>query len=82
MILKNLVKKLCSCFEESGGKVSLMRLQSFLTLLFSFAIIIYQLWMSKVYIELDILLVSAAFLPKSIQKYAEHQINIKKENYE
>ena len=73
------LKKLCSCFEESGGKVSLIRLQSFLTLLFSFAIIIYQLLMTKVYIELDILLVSSAFLPKSIQKYAERIKNIGKE---
>jgi len=77
-----LYKKLCSCFEESGGKVSLMRLQSFLTLLFSFAIITYQLLITKVYIELDILLVSAAFLPKSIQKYAEKINSIGKENYE
>ena len=77
-----LYKKLCSCFEESGGKVSLMRLQSFLTLLFSFAIITYQLLITKVYIELDILLVSAAFLPKSIQKYAEKIKSIGKENYE
>jgi len=79
MILMKVLKKLCSCFEESGGKVSLIRLQSFLTLLFSFAIIIYQLLMTKVYIELDILLVSSAFLPKSIQKYAERIKNIGKE---
>ena len=77
-----LFKMLCSCFYESGGKVSLMRLQSFLTLLFSFAVIIYQLIIGKVFIELDILLITAAFLPKSIQKYAEKIKSIGKENYE
>ena len=73
---------LCSCFSESGGKVSLMRVQSFLTLLFSFAVIIYQLSVCKVFIELDILLISAAFLPKSLQKYAEKLKKIGKEEDE
>jgi hypothetical protein len=39
--------------------------------LFSFTVIIYQLIIGKVFIELDILLVTAAFIPKSLQKYAE-----------
>ena len=56
---------------ESNGKPSLMRVQSFLTLLFAFAVIIYQIKLSKVYFNLDLLLIVAAFVPKSLQKFAE-----------
>jgi hypothetical protein len=57
--------------KEKGGKDSLIRLQSFLTLIFAFVIIIYQMIIQKVFIELDILLIIAAFVPKSLQKFAE-----------
>ena len=58
-------------FTESNGKPSLMRVQSFLTLLFAFGIIIYQVIFEKVYLQLDLLLIIAAFVPKSLQKFAE-----------
>ena len=61
----------CKFLKESNGKGSLIRLQSFLTLLFSFAIIVYQLVIKSVFIELDILLIVAAFVPKSLQKIVE-----------
>jgi len=64
--------KICTkLFSETNGKPSLMRVQSFLTLLFAFALIIYQIKLGKVYIDLDLLLIIAAFVPKSLQKFAE-----------
>ena len=57
--------------EEKEGVNSLMRLQSLLTLIFSFAIIIWQIAKGTVYVELDILLISASFAPKAVQKFAE-----------
>jgi len=65
------VKFLSKLLEESRGKASLIRLQSFLTLCFAFAVIVYQLQIEKVYIQLDLLLITAAFVPKSLQKFAE-----------
>ena len=67
-MLKRVLKNI---FRESNGKLSLMRVQSFLTLLFSFAVIIYQINLDKVYFNLDLLLIVAAFIPKSLQKFAE-----------
>ena len=61
----------CKFLKESNGKDSLIRLQSFLTLLFAFAIIVYQIVIQRVFLELDILLIVAAFVPKYLQKYAE-----------
>ncbi len=58
-------------FSESNGKTSLMRVQSFLTLLFAFAVIVYQISLDKVYFNLDLILIVAAFVPKSLQKFAE-----------
>jgi len=62
---------LYNLFKESNGKPSLMRVQSFLTLLFAFGIIIYQVIIEKIYLQLDILLIIVAFVPKSLQKFAE-----------
>ena len=62
---------LTKLFTESNGKPSLMRVQSFLTLLFAFVVIIYQIKLDKVYFNLDFLLIVAAFVPKSLQKFAE-----------
>ncbi len=62
---------LTKLFTESNGKPSLMRVQSFLTLLFAFGVIIYQVIFEKVYLQLDLLLIIAAFVPKSLQKFAE-----------
>jgi len=78
-----MLKILTKLFAESNGKPSLMRVQSFLTLLFAFAVIIYQINLDKVYFNLDLLLIVAAFVPKSLQKFAEIRIRlptIKKEN--
>jgi len=68
---KKVTMQFCKFLKESNGKGSLIRLQSFLTLLFAFAIIVYQLVIQRVFIELDILLIVAAFVPKSLQKFAE-----------
>ena len=65
------IMQFCKFLKESNGKGSLIRLQSFLTLLFAFVIIIYKLVIQRVFIELDILLIVAAFVPKSLQKFAE-----------
>jgi len=67
----NLVMFLSKLFTESNGKPSLIRVQSFLTLLFAFGVIIYQVIFEKVYLQLDLLLIIAAFVPKSLQKFAE-----------
>ena len=69
--LTNRIKQFCNFLKESNGKDSLIRLQSFLTLLFAFAIIVYQIIVERVFLELDILLIVAAFVPKYLQKYAE-----------
>jgi len=66
----------CKFLKESNGKDSLIRLQSFLTLLFAFAIIVYQIVIQRVFLELDILLIVAAFVPKSLQKFVEERIRL------
>ena len=65
------VKYFKEILSESNGKPSLIRVQSFLTLLFAFGIIVYQIVIKRVFIDLDILLITAAFVPKSLQKFAE-----------
>ena len=65
------IAQFCNFLKESNGKDSLIRLQSFITLLFAFAIIIYQIIVERVFLELDILLIVAAFVPKYLQKFAE-----------
>jgi hypothetical protein len=57
--------------EEKHGVNSLIRLQSLITLFFSFGIIIWQMIIRQVHIELDILLITASFAPKALQKFAE-----------
>lgn len=65
------MKTLKKYLEERHGVNSLMRLQSLLTLLFSFVIISIQIAKGTIYLELDILLISASFAPKTVQKFAE-----------
>lgn len=57
--------------EERNGVSSLIRLQSLITLFFSFGIIIWQMIIDKINIELDVLLITASFAPKALQKFAE-----------
>ena len=70
------IVQFCNFLKESNGKDSLIRLQSFLTLLFAFAIIVYQIVIERTFLELDILLIVAAFVPKYLQKYAENRIRL------
>jgi hypothetical protein len=65
------MNKLKSFLEERNGVKSLMRLQSLLTLFFSFGIIVYQVVKGNIFLELDILLITACFAPKLFQKFAE-----------
>ena len=71
---------LSKLFAESNGKPSLIRVQSFLTLLFAFGVIIYQVIIERVYLQLDVLLITAAFVPKSLQKFAELRIRLPTSN--
>jgi uncharacterized membrane protein YciS (DUF1049 family) len=57
--------------EEKHGVNSLIRLQSLITLFFSFGIIIWQMIIGQIHIELDILLITVSFAPKALQKFAE-----------
>jgi len=65
------MKWLKKYLEEKSGVNSLIRLQSLTTLLFAFMIIIWQMIAGRVHIELDILLITASFAPKALQKFAE-----------
>lgn len=65
------MKWLKKYLEEKHGVNSLIRLQSLITLFFSFGIIIWQIVIQQIYIQLDILLITASFAPKTIQKFAE-----------
>ena len=67
------MNKLKSFLEERDGVKSLLRLQSLLTLFFSFGIIVYQVVTGNIYLELDILLITACFAPKVLQKFAEEK---------
>ena len=60
--------------EEKKGVNSLIRLQSLLTLIFSFIIITWQMIKGTIYVELDALLITASFAPKALQKFAEKGI--------
>lgn len=60
--------------EERKGVNSLIRLQSLLTLIFSFIIITWQMVEGKIHIELNVLLITASFAPKALQKFAEKGI--------
>lgn len=60
--------------EEKRGIRSLIRLQSIVTLLFTLFVIGYQVWTDNINVELDALLVFAAFAPKSVQKFAEARL--------
>lgn len=54
-----------------------MRLQSFMTVIFAFIVIVWQMIKGCIYIELDILLITAGFAPKALQKFAERGIHRK-----
>ncbi len=69
------MNKLKSFLEERNGVKSLLRLQSLLTLFFSFGIIVYRSSDLKIYLELNILLITACFAPKVLQKFAEEKKN-------
>lgn len=60
--------------EERKGVNSLIRLQSLLTLIFSFIIITWQMIEGEIHVELDALLITASFTPKVMQKFAEARI--------
>lgn len=57
--------------QERRGVNSLMRLKSFMTLIFTFLIILIQISNNQVYVELDIVLIVASFVPKALQKVVE-----------
>ena len=65
------MKWLKKYLEEKSGVNSLIRLQSLATLLFAFVMITWQMIAGRVHIELDILLITASFAPKALQKFAE-----------
>jgi len=58
-------------FEDKDGNKSSTRLQMFLTMLFTFVVVGYQVWHSEVDIVFTILLFTAAFAPKQIQNFSE-----------
>lgn len=58
-------------FESSPGKKSSTRLQMFLSMLFAFWAVGYQVIHSEVDIVLTLLLFTAAFAPKQIQNLSE-----------
>lgn len=68
--------------EERKGVNSLIRLQSLLTLIFSFIIITWQMIEGNIYVELDALLITASFGPKALQKFAEANLYRKRDNYQ
>ena len=63
-------------FESSPGKKSSTRLQMFITMLFAFAVVGFQVYSGKVDIVLTILLFTAAFAPKQVQNISE-KVNLK-----
>ena len=62
-------------FEEKEGVRSAIRLQMFMTMLFSFVIIAYQVYVQQVDYLLCLTLLCAAFAPKLLQKFAETKTN-------
>lgn len=58
-------------FEEAEGVKSSVRLQMFLTTLFTFLVIGYQVYMNTVDYLLCLTLLGASFTPKVISKFAE-----------
>lgn len=66
--------------EERKGVDSLIRLQSLLTLFFSFVVIVWQMVNGIIYFELDLLLITASFAPKALQKFAEASLYRRSEN--
>ena len=64
--------RIAQFFEEGDGRLSSMRLMSFLSLLYSFFFATYAVFHDKaIDFETLVLFVVAAFCPKVIQKFAE-----------
>lgn len=57
--------------DEAEGQRSSVRLQMLLTLIFSFVVIGYQVYVDKIDYLLCLTLLCAAFAPKLLQKFAE-----------
>lgn len=66
-------------FESKEGVKSSTRLQMFLTMLFTFFVVGFQVYNNQVNIVLTLLLFTAAFAPKQIQNFSE-KINDKNLN--
>jgi hypothetical membrane protein len=58
-------------FDEDEGVRSSIRLQMFLTLIFAFIVIGYQVYKNQVDYLLALTLLVGAFAPKVLQKFAE-----------
>lgn len=58
-------------FKDTSGKVSNMRVSSFLCLLYLFFITTYQSVKSEINFEVLVLFATCAFAPKVVQKFAE-----------
>lgn len=66
-------------FDEDEGVRSSIRLQMFLTLLFAFIVIGYQVYAKDgADFELALLLLTGAFAPKVISKFAEVRTDVKR----
>jgi len=59
-------------FEEGEGVKSSIRLQMFMTTLFTFVVIGYQVYHNNVDYLLALTLLTASFAPKVLQKFAEN----------
>ena len=64
-------------FQENKGENSMVRLQMFLTLLFAFFAIGWQVFSNKVNLEFVIILLLFATMPKLVQKFLEKYKDIK-----
>ncbi len=58
-------------FEDDKGNKSSTRLQMFLTMLFTFGVVGWQVYTQSIDIVLTVILFTAAFAPKQIQNFAE-----------
>jgi hypothetical protein len=58
-------------FEEAPGVKSAIRLQMFMTMIFTFFVIGYQVYTKEVDYLLCLTLLVASFVPKLLQKFAE-----------
>ena len=61
-----------SYFEDENGNKSSIRLQMFYTMFFAFIVIGFQVFTNTVDLTLSVVLLSAAFVPKQVQKFSEN----------